>query len=265
MRDSLIVLKFGSSVLRIPTDLDAVVAEVARQWRGGRGVIAVVSALAGATDRLIEQAQNFGRVDDALVARLLATAEAKAAALLGLATNRAGLPVVVTDAASMGLVTTREALDAMPIALDAERIRAQARRCVVIVPGFVGRSADGAATLLGRGGSDLTALFLARELNAPCTLIKDVDGIFDRDPAAAPHSARCFATIPWASARAIGGKVVQPKAVSWAERHALEFRVAALSSSLGTTVGPYLESWHPHAGRRLAGPARGHCAEEVTA
>ena len=54
---------------------------------------------------------------------------------------------------------------------------------IVIVPGFLGVSAGGTITSLGRGGSDLTAVLLATAVRAnACELIKAVPGYFTADP-----------------------------------------------------------------------------------
>jgi len=50
VRDSIVVLKFGSSVLRTHGDLPAAVHEIYRWYREGHRVIAVVSAIGDATD-----------------------------------------------------------------------------------------------------------------------------------------------------------------------------------------------------------------------
>ncbi|HEY5404343.1 MAG TPA: hypothetical protein VIK24_15825, partial [Pyrinomonadaceae bacterium] len=69
-----IVLKFGSSVLRSEDDLPAVVHEIYRWWRTGHHVVAVVSAFGNTTDDLTRRAYNVcDQPDDALVAALLAT------------------------------------------------------------------------------------------------------------------------------------------------------------------------------------------------
>jgi homoserine dehydrogenase len=55
---------------------------------------------------------------------------------------------------------------------------------VAIVPGFIARDQSGRRVLLGRGGSDLTALVVGAALDGSrIRLIKDVPGLFDRDPA----------------------------------------------------------------------------------
>ena len=60
MNKPVIVLKFGSSVLRTAADLPQAVHEIFRYAREGFGVVAVVSAFEGVTDRLIEQAKALG-------------------------------------------------------------------------------------------------------------------------------------------------------------------------------------------------------------
>jgi aspartate kinase len=54
---------------------------------------------------------------------------------------------------------------------------------VPVVCGFVGRSPSGRITTLGRGGSDTTAVILARCLGADeLILVKDVEGVYTADP-----------------------------------------------------------------------------------
>lgn len=55
---------------------------------------------------------------------------------------------------------------------------------VPVITGFIGGTADGMTTTLGRGGSDLSAALFARALEAD-RLVRwtDVDGLYTRDPA----------------------------------------------------------------------------------
>jgi homoserine dehydrogenase len=234
------VLKFGSSVLAGPRDLPAAVHEIYRELRAGCRVVAVVSAFAGATDRLIEAARKVCETpaDDAL-AMLVATGEAQSAALLAIALERSGVPSLALDAARAGLATRGDLLDAEPCALDVPAIRAALERgAVVVVPGFVGRDASGRTSLLGRGGSDLSALFIAQRLRAQtCRLLKDVDGVYDRDPAAGGARARRFESLTFADALAIGGRIVQAKALRFAMDERVAFEVAAPGSNVATRVG----------------------------
>lgn len=237
-----VVLKFGSSIL--PTELSLVqaVIEVRRHLEDGKCVVAVVSAFAGVTDSLLAKAAAFGRgigraPDASAVAALAATGEAVSVALLALALDRAGIETSSLDSGAIGLRTEGPADDARPIGLDVGAIeRALADRSVLVVPGFVGRDELGRATLLGRGGSDLTALFIASKLRSQCTLLKDVDGIYDRDPAEQPEAARRFGEVSYASVLALPESIVQHKAVKFARDERQTFRIAAIEGDAGTLV-----------------------------
>ena len=242
---SLLVLKFGSSVLRSEADLAPAVHEIYRALREGHRVIAVVSALGDTTDTLAAQGLVWGdSPPDLAWASLLATGETTAAALLTLALHRAGSPATLLDAQTAGLRTAGPITDARPVRLNTAAILgALDETPVVVLPGFTGRDERGRTTLLGRGGSDLTALFVAHQLGARCVLLKDVDGIYDCDPERHPGALR-YAQISWAAAIEVGGAVVQPKAVHYAAERAQSFEVAGLGSASGTLVngGPLVSA-----------------------
>jgi homoserine dehydrogenase len=236
------VLKFGSSVLAGEEDAARAVHEIYRYHRAGHGVVAVVSALAGATERLLAQARRWGgEAAPRGVAALLATGEATAAALLLLALDRAGLPAALLDPRQAALRAGGPLLDGEPCGVNVGLLRRWlARHRVVVVPGFYGEAADGAVALFGRGGSDLTALFLAHRLGAAeCRLLKDVDGLYESDPAAAAaRPPDRFEALSWRAAARLGGRIVQGKALAFAARHRIAFRVASPAGGRATEVGP---------------------------
>lgn len=245
MSHPITVLKFGGSVLRDELHVRAAAEEVARFVRDGRRVVAVVSALEGTTDRLLAQARQYApRPHEAATATLLATGELVSTALLGLALDACGVRVETLDAAGVGLRTTGDVLDSSPVSLDVAAVReALARVRAIVVPGFVGRDALNRTTLLGRGGSDLTALFIADQLGASCRLVKDVDGLYEWDPASPGPAPRRYSRLGWDGALALDGTIVQHKAVRWARDRALAFEVGALGASDATRVGPFAASF----------------------
>lgn len=251
MRDPVIVLKFGGSVLRDESDLTLGVREIVRWRQRGHRVVAVVSAFEGTTDALLARARAVSPDADAdATAMLLATGELTTASLLTLALTQASVPSWVLGPHAIGLRTRGLAADAEPASINTAAIRdALHDRGVVVVPGFVGVGERGNFTLLGRGGSDLTALFIAAELGAACRLIKDVDGLYDRDPALPGPPAARYAALPWAGALALDGGIVQHKAVRLARDRGLAFEVGAFGRDDVTTVGPVEAAWHER-GRR---------------
>ena len=242
-KERVVVLKFGSSVLRSESDLASVVHEIYRWWREGNQVVAVVSAFGNTTDELTRRAHEVcSEPDESLLAALLATGEAASSALLGLALNRSGIPAAVLDAEQAGLTTLGRKLDADLTEVDAVKLLAALRRGVVVLPGFVGRSESGETTLLGRGGSDLTALFIAQRLGGRCRLIKDVNGLYTSDPNARDgRVAKRYAQASYETAGKVGGAVVQLKAINFAEGHRLRFEVSSIGSTRSTEIGPFAD------------------------
>lgn len=238
---NVIVLKLGSSVLRSPASLPEVVAEIRRHATGDTRVLAIVSAFLGATDRLFAEARAaIGVGADRAVAHYVATGEMQSVALLTGALTNADVSASVLDPREVELHVHGEPLNAEPVAVDAASIlHSFERNQVLVMPGFFGIDADRQIALLGRGGSDYSALFIARHLGAHCRLVKDVPGIFDRDPATAGAAARRFVRIGWQHAAEVAGKLVQPKALHFAHAHEVHFSVGALAIAEHTVVGAY--------------------------
>lgn len=232
-----IVLKFGSSVLRSEADLPRAVHEIYRWLRDGYSVVAVVSAFGKTTDQLLASAREYSeQPPEGPLALLLSTGEKRAAALLALALDRAGIPASAFDPSRLGLRTSGRVLNAEPVRLNVGAIRkALDNSRVAVVPGFIGQMQDGRTSLLGRGGSDLSALFLAVHLRGRCRLLKDVEGVYDHDPHLG--AARCYQSLTWEDALAIGGRIIQQKALRFAREHNQSFEVAALVAEQATIVG----------------------------
>src|SRR4051812_24865780 len=234
----LCVLKFGSSVLGTEADYPEVALEIYRHVREGEKVVAVVSALAGQTDALLDQAERVGRgAPDALVARLARVGELHSAACMALALSRVGVRACTMDPDEMGLVAEGDPLDSNLTGLDAAAVWAQlAEHDVVVVPGFTAGHAEHGVVTLGRGGTDLSAVFFAARLDAHrVRLIKDVDGVYAEDPAKNPAAER-FAQLSYAEAAEASAGLIQPKAIWAAEAEDVLIEVAALGSAECTTI-----------------------------
>ena len=241
MAHSLIVLKFGSSVLRSALDMPSAVHEIYRWYRTGARVVAIVSAVGETTELLLREARGLAdEPHPAATARLLASGEQHSAALLGIALDRAGVPARVIDPREVRLIVQGTPLDSAPVGIDVVQMqRLLTTTRVLVVPGFFGYSADGDLHLLGRGGSDLTAVYLAGTLGADrCRLIKDVEGVYDHDPAVGTPPTRRFRTLGYAKALQCAGQLVQPKALHFLEQTGGSVEVAGLLGGNPSTIGP---------------------------
>jgi homoserine dehydrogenase len=243
MLNDIIVLKFGSSVLRSPADLPTAVHEIYRWYRAGWRVVVVASAMGETTERLLSEARELvAEPQPHATAELLATGERHSTALLGVALDRAGIPARVVDPREISLTASGTVLDSEPSALDAQRFNALLDETpVIVVPGFFGYGADGRLHLLGRGGSDLSAVYLAKALNANrCRLVKDVDGVYESDPAEA-HGASLqrFSALGYSDAIEHAAPLIQPKAVQFLDRNAAHAEVASIASPYESVIGQF--------------------------
>lgn len=246
MNPPLIVLKFGSSVLSDRSFLPVAVHEIYRYYRGGYRVLVVVSAIGRHTDLLLDEARRIASVvaPDAALAALLATGEQQSAALLTIVLHRAGVQSTLLSPACIGLTLSGDRLDASPVSVDTRQLQAAfSLSRVLVLPGFFGIHEQGGSAVMGRGGSDLTAVFLAERLGADeCRLLKDVDGIYERDPGKVntedaddrPHH---YAGITYEEALRVSRVLVQPKAVQFLQAKTATARVCALLCDDGTDIG----------------------------
>ena len=174
------VLKFGSSVLRSSQDLHVAVDEIYRRWRSGCRVIAVVSAFEGITDILMgDVLSTIGTSCAEATAAYVATGEQRTAALLLGALRTAGISSRIIDPRDIRLLAEGSLTESTPIDVDLAALdRAWSASAVLVLPGFYGVDSEGRIALFGRGGSDLSALFLAAKLRAACYLAKRCSGAF---------------------------------------------------------------------------------------
>jgi len=231
------VLKFGGTSM---SALDRVADLVAGECGKGHGLVVVVSAAAGETDRLLAEAAALGE-NDAALDLLLATGEQNSVARLVLALAKRGIPAVGFTGVGAGIITDGNAGRARILGVDARRVnKAIADGCVAVVAGFQGMSEDGAVTTLGRGGSDTSAVALAAALNAEeCCIYTDVAGVYSADPRIAPEARRidrvhCEEMLELAG---LGSKVLAIEAVDYAAAHEVPLRVCStFEPDAGTMV-----------------------------
>lgn len=212
--------------------------------------VVVVSAFDVATDKLEMLAasvacavdSSLGTPDDAARARvaaaraprefahLLMSGELRANSALAMALEMLGQPACSLTGREAGIVTRLgdprfgPAVDAMIQTVhEGYLLELVFQGIIPVVAGFQGYYHDqdsgrDEVSILGRGGSNLTAVALADALGQPeCTMFSDVDGVYDRPPR--NHSdAHRFDVISAGDVFAIEPfpSVVQPEALAYA-------------------------------------------------
>ena len=188
-----VVVKFGGTSLDDGLKVSRAAESVAKKARQGVQVVVVVSAMGKSTDALIETANQAcgGSMAKANLDDVVAMGERTSARVFSAALKAHGIRSHYLDPSRRDwpIVTNSEFGNADPVLPDCERLIKNNVQplleggLVVVVPGFVGRTEDGRTTTMGRGGSDVTALVLARILHADLVLlVTDVEGILTADP-----------------------------------------------------------------------------------
>lgn len=237
-----LVQKFGGTSVGDPERIRMVADHVARCRRRGDEVILVVSAMGKETDELIRLANAVSTNRPGREMDMLITAgERKAIALVCMALAEAGVEAESYTGSQAGFITDTRHTDAKILEVRADRIRAcvEAGR-VPVVAGAQGVSTDNDVTFLGRGGSDTTAVALAKALDADaCELYTDVSGVFTTDPRVVPE-ARKMSHISFdelLEMTATGCPKPAMRSVEFARRHGVTLHVrSAFTWEQGTWV-----------------------------
>ncbi|MCP4759506.1 MAG: hypothetical protein GY894_11760 [Planctomycetes bacterium] len=230
------IIKCGGSILGSSREVEAVADWVAGLAKEPGTLIVVVSAPAGVTDLLFASISLNASTTGEQIAEHVSSGERHMAETLTDHLQSRGLPARSLSVREIGLQAAGNPLDADPVSVDVELIaKAAAESPALVIPGFTGMSSAGDIRLLGRGGSDLTAIFLAAELGASCHLVQAAPGIYEIDPVRAEGPR--FEQMHWDDLIEMEREVVQAKAVRLAKQRKQPFIVSGLSSPGRTLVG----------------------------
>jgi aspartate kinase len=236
----LVVQKYGGTSVGTSERIRKVARRLIEMQRDGYQVVAVISAMAGETDKLLSLAREISpHPTERELDILLATGENAATALTTMAVNALGGRAISLTGAQAGILTDPNHTRARIANISPKQIHELlSDDYIVIVAGFQGQNPHGETTTLGRGGSDLTAIALAGALNADaCQIFTDVDGVFTCDPRIVTDAKKLDEVaydelLEMASA---GSKVMQSRAVEFAKKFGIEFEVrSSLRAGPGT-------------------------------
>ncbi len=188
-----IVVKFGGSSLADHERLSRAVAAVVNEAKMGTKIAVVVSAMGKTTDILMNTAKNTsnGKLAKHELDDILSMGERTSVRIFAAALRTSGIESRYFDPLDEDwpIITDACFSNANP---QRQKCEQRIRECVLpivdkgvvpVIAGFVGKTAEGKVTTLGRGGSDTTAFLLAEAINADeVVLVTDADGIMSGDP-----------------------------------------------------------------------------------
>lgn len=242
MVKKLIVQKYGGSSVANIDRVIKVAERIVSYLDEGYDVVTVVSALGDTTDELLELAAKITKSpSERELDMLISTGEQVSMALLAMAVHKFGREAISFTGAQVGIITDSSHTKARIIDVNTKRVRNELDKGkVVIVAGFQGTNVAQDITTLGRGGSDMTAVALAKVLKADaCEIYTDVDGIYTADPRIV-KDARKLDRISYEEMlelASLGAQVMQARSVEAAGKFNIPIHVrSSFSGREGTLI-----------------------------
>lgn len=242
MHKGLIVQKFGGSSVANVERIQNVAKRVASYRKKGYDLVVVVSASGDTTDELIELAAKINtEPSEREMDMLLSTGEQISVALLAMAIHKLGFEAISFTGAQVGIITDTSHTRARIIKINADRIKEALKQGkIVIVAGFQGVNLNQDITTLGRGGSDLTAVALAKELRADeCEIYTDVEGVYTTDPRIEPKAKKIqeITYDEMLEMASLGAQVLQARSIEVAKKFDVPVHVrSSFSDKPGTMI-----------------------------
>ena len=236
------VLKFGGTSVGTIERIRHVANIIKKEHLAGNQVISVVSAMAGKTNELIklsnEISEEFNKRE---LDVLLSSGEQVTCALLSGALINLNIKAKSWLNWQVPILTEGEHTNARIINIHIENINKYIKEDgVAIIPGFQGISKNGDVTTIGRGGSDATAVAIAKIFNADtCEIYTDVDGVFSTDPNKIPVAKKIdkISYDEMLELASVGAKVMQSSAVQTAMMYDVPLEVkSTFTERKGTKI-----------------------------
>ena len=236
------VLKFGGTSVGTIERILHVANIVKKEQLAGNQLIIIVSAMSGKTNELIEHSKNISSdFDKRELDVLLSSGEQVTCALLAGALIELGIKSKSWLNWQIPILTEGEHSNARIINLSVTKINEYlSNKGVVIIPGFQGISKLGDVTTTGRGGSDATAVAVAKIFETDsCEIYTDVDGVYSSDPNKIPVAKKIdkISFDEMLEMSSLGAKVMQSSAVQTAMMYNIPLEVkSTFTNREGTKI-----------------------------
>ena len=228
---STIVLKFGGTSVATTDLIESAANIVKSEYDKGNNIVVVVSAMSGATNRLIEHVDKINYNDDSEYDVVVSSGEQVTAGLMSLALKKIGLPSRSWLGWQVPIITRGSHRNSFIDKVIPDKIINDfENKKIAVVAGFQGISNEGRITTIGRGGSDNTAVFIASAIKAErCDIYTDVDGVYTSDPRMTENVRRL-------------DKISYEEMIEMASQGAKVLQTASVESAMSNDVDVYVRS-----------------------
>jgi len=226
----IVVLKFGGtsvgSIERIKKVTKIIISYLKKNYK----VIVVSSAMSGETNKLVKLTKQISKnfASDEYDA-ILATGEQIACALIAGTLCDIGYKSRSFLGWQIPILTSGSYSNSRIISIRKKNIINYLRQGgVPIIAGFQGINSLSRITTIGRGGSDASAIMLAKFFNAEkCIIYTDVDGVYTTDPNLVPKAKKIekISYEEMLEMASLGAKVMQPHSIQDARLNRIDVEV----------------------------------------
>ena len=225
-----VVLKFGGTSVGNTERIKKVANIISSYKKKNIGVIVVSSAMSGATNDLIKKTKELSNnFDPAEYDILLASGEQVACALIAGRLRHNGYNARSWMSWQLPIITDGSHGASRISKINKDKILKFIKTGgIPIITGFQGINSDNRITTLGRGGTDASAIMLAKFFNAnACNIYTDVDGVYTTDPRNHPKAKKInkISYDEMLEMASLGAKVMQPTSVQDAKLNNISFSV----------------------------------------
>jgi len=240
-------IKFGGSSVGDVEKIRKVANIIKKRFSEGNEIIVVVSAMSGVTDELKAKSDLISKnFDNKELDVLLSSGEQASCSLLSGALIDLGvkarswlgwqIPIITNDNYTSSQIMKIKTDDILTFISEGG---------IAVIAGFQGISKENRITTLGRGGSDLSAVAIAKFFKTDsCEIYTDVEGVLTTDPSI-NEKAKKIDKISYEEMlemASLGAKVVQPNAVQASMIDNIPIHVrSTFSEKTGTKIIPESE------------------------
>jgi len=237
-----LVLKFGGTSVGSIEKIKNVANIIKKRLSENNEIIVVTSAMSGVTNELIKKSNSVSKsFDNKELDVLLSSGEQVASSLLSGAIMDLGIkarswlgwqiPILTNDnynASQIIKIKTDEILNFISTG------------GVAVIAGFQGISKDNRITTLRRGGSDLSAVAIAKFFETDsCEIYTDVEGVLTTDPLINKKAKKIdkISYEEMLEMASLGAKIMQPTSVQASMIHNIPIHVrSTFSDKMGTKI-----------------------------
>ena len=239
-----LVLKFGGTSVGTVQKIKKVANTIKKRFSDGNEIIVIVSAMSDATNELKEKSKLISKnFDDKELDVLLSSGEQVSSSLLSAAIIDLGLKARSWMGWQVPIITNNNYTASQVIKIKTEEVaNFISDGGIAIIAGFQGVSIENRISTLGRGGSDLSAVAVAKFFQSDsCEIYTDVEGVLTTDPFI-NNKAKKIDKISYEEMlemASMGAKVMQPNAVQASMIDNIPIHVrSSLSDKPGTKIIP---------------------------